>query len=284
MPLKVITWVILFLESTCWISVWFDEVKTDMISFMIVLHLVLELTTNRLCLNWLLIMGWVIFLVQADYMTPLDKRRFLRGKIPFRPPAPRVPPGIRGWVLKCFVLSFSLAILIDTFPARAITDKKYRLAFRSSNRRYLEPVLRAMGIWKRHAWNFYHVEPTPESSYYQAFIQLHNGTMVDRRSPTWRTLQWWERKRATRLMKFFANFAASNQTILSYTEHIVDDITNEVAAVQLVRLVRIYLVVAFACVSFAHIIIDHVPVGETTSPSECRRLACACATTHDEGT
>jgi hypothetical protein len=239
LPLKLICWGMLCLESFCWLSVWIDDAKIDIISSMIVLHLSLELTTNSFLVNWLMIIGWASFLVQADYMPPLARLRFLKGKLPFKIQPPQIPKGIRGLLLKSFVVLFCLMTITATFPPQLLTDSTYRDKFEKARLQYLHPLLKTIGIWQD-SWSLYKVESHQESSYFQAFVQLRNESILDRRSPSWRSFDWLERKQMARLMKFYDNFPSSEATVLSYAQHIVEDIKEDVAALDLVHLVRLF--------------------------------------------
>lgn len=238
LSLKLICWSILCLESFCWLSVWIEDAKIDVISSMIVLHLSMELTTNSFILNWLMIIGWASFLVQADYMPPLARLRFLKGKLPFKIQPPQVPKGILGLPLKFFIVLLCLMIVTATFPSKLLTDEAYRAHFEEAKVKYLHPLLKTTGIWQD-SWNLYKVESHQESSYFQVFIQLRNESILDRRSPPWRSLSFLERKLTARLMKFYANLPSSEVTVLSYARHMVEDIREDVAALDVVRLVSV---------------------------------------------
>lgn len=246
MPLKVLTWLVLFMESTCWLSIWFDEAKADIIGFMIVLHVTLDIFTNRLASNWLLIAGWMVFMVQPDYLPPLNRRRFLRRKTQFYLQPPHLPSGLWGVFLQLWVFSLPLILVVDTLPSRVLMDLGAQDTFENSRSNFLNPFLHSVGIWQE-TWYLYKVEPFAEVSYFQAFVQLQNGSVVDRRSPLWHSQSWWERKQSTRLIKFFAKLHSSNKTKVSYCEYLAKDMNAPVTGVELVRLVSACLV-WFGCV------------------------------------
>mmetsp|Transcript_15118 Transcript_15118/g.28909 ORF Transcript_15118/g.28909 Transcript_15118/m.28909 type:complete len:299 (+) Transcript_15118:1-897(+) len=174
-------------------------------------------------------------MVQADYLPPLERRRWLRRKIPFEKQPPRVPTGLSGLLVKLLIVLLTFGMAVDVFPPRLIVGVKNQTAFHNFRRHYVKPVLRSTGIWQE-PWDVYHMGPFPETSYYQAFIQLRNGTVVDRRSPNWSTMTWLERKKTVRLKKYFTNLATAKEAWVSYCEHVIRDMEDDVLAVELVRL------------------------------------------------
>lgn len=268
-PLKLSCWYLLAVECTCWLGVWMKDLQADIIAIMIVAHLVLEVSTNRLGFNLLAITGWMTFMVQADYLPPLERRRWLRRRIPFELQPPRIPKGFSGLLLKLFVFLLTFGMAVDVIPSGILVGEKAQAGFHSFRLRYVEPMLQSIGLWQR-PWVIYETEPFPETSYYQAFIQLRNGTVVDRRSPNWPTMTWWERKRTMRLKKFFTNLADDEAAWVSYCEHIIHDMEGDVLAIELVRLVSIVhvrfglLALSYSCVS--HGMISRLSMNERELP------------------
>ena len=240
LPLKLVCWYVFLIESICWLSVWIEDSATDTIATMVVLHATIDVMTNRLCFNWLAIVGWLTFMVKGDYQPPKERRRYMRTGIVFPPQPPRTPNGILGSFVHLFIALLALGMIVDTLPTQIIVSEAYRDMFNKARARYLDPITNATGI-RQGSWNLYNTDYFLESSYYQAFIQLHDGNVIDRRSPSWRSMQWWERKAATRLMKFYANFANSRETWVDFCHYIVDDIKEDVKAIELVRLVSLFL-------------------------------------------
>eukprot|EP00977_Amphora_coffeiformis_P007021 scaffold1519_cov166-Amphora_coffeaeformis.AAC.21 len=148
---------------------------------------------------------------------------------------PRVPTGLSGLLVKLLIVLLTFGMAVDVFPPRLIVGVKNQTAFHNFRRHYVKPVLRSTGIWQE-PWDVYHMGPFPETSYYQAFIQLRNGTVVDRRSPNWSTMTWLERKKTVRLKKYFTNLATAKEAWVSYCEHVIRDMEDDVLAVELVRL------------------------------------------------
>jgi hypothetical protein len=230
-PLQWLTWATCFVESLGWTGVWMADIRADWIAVMILLHMGLAVLTHRLLWNGLATVGWLLFLVQADYLPPLQRRRFLRHAWSFQPHPPRVPKGMGGRLLQLGILLLVTSLVIDTWP---VDVWKRSEGWIQQSRRVVRPFVRSIGLWQA-PWNMYGIEAYAENSYYQIFLQLEDGTVVDRRSPTWRGMSWWELQRSTPLRKYFSNFRNSRQAWLAYVERMMRDHPTTVA-VELVRL------------------------------------------------
>ena len=178
--------------------------------------------------------------VQPDYLPPLDRRRMLRRRTAFYLQPPQLPGGILGILLQISVLLFSIILLLATLPSQAVVAPRAQVALENLRYEYLDPLLHSVGIWQG-PWHLYKIESFSEVSHFQAFVQLDNGEVVDRRSPTWRAQEWWERKQSTRLLKFFSKFASSKETWVSYCEHLTKEANDSVTGIQLIRLVSVFV-------------------------------------------
>jgi hypothetical protein len=230
-PLQWLTWATCFVESLGWTGVWMADIRTDWIAVMILLHMSLAVLTHRLVWNGLAIVGWLLFLVQADYLPPLQRRRFLRHAWSFQPHPPRIPVGVGGWLLQLGIMVLVASLVVDTWP---VDVWKRSAGWIEPSRHFVRPLVRSIGVWQA-PWNMYRIDAYAENSYYQIFLQLENGTVVDKRSPTWRGMSWWELQRSTPLRKYFSNFRYYRQAWLAYVERLVRDHPTTVA-VELVRL------------------------------------------------
>ena len=63
-PLKILCWVSLVVECTCWIVVWFKPLRVPTVIVMVLFHIGIDLAMNMHCFEWLFILGWLFFLVE----------------------------------------------------------------------------------------------------------------------------------------------------------------------------------------------------------------------------
>ena len=65
-PLKLLTWASLLLECTGFILVWYRPWRPYIVAAMVLLHVGIDLTMNMHMFEWLSILGWLMFLFEAE--------------------------------------------------------------------------------------------------------------------------------------------------------------------------------------------------------------------------
>jgi hypothetical protein len=74
-PLKVLTYATLVVESTAIVLLWFRKTRILTLITVIVFHLSIDASMSLNCFHWIMVVGWCSFLIQPDYALAVKKEK-----------------------------------------------------------------------------------------------------------------------------------------------------------------------------------------------------------------
>jgi Vitamin K-dependent gamma-carboxylase/ShK domain-like len=209
LPLKLLCWTILVLEAVCVATVWIPVLRIPTIIAMIVMHVGVEVSMVMHCFEWLVIVGWLAFLVQPvqpfDHQAPSIRRACKKRSTQILLSG-RALNIVLGTAIVVMVLEATpttepmssmllLKPLEPIFNALSFTRK----ALHNTVDPHLELGKLERGWWARHSGTI----DQHRNLFFQAYIVFDDHTEAVWKSPDWSQLDPWSRKRYTRHMNFY---------------------------------------------------------------------------------
>ena len=200
LPSKLITWSSLFIELTCFITIWIPLLRIPTLVVVFAFHVGIDLAMNMHCFEWLTLVGWSSFLAQRD--SSQKKAGLLRKSLS-----------------NLFIVGVLTLFSIDSFPMRYmyrltprkptnyLTTKLRGMLWNLNNYQNMAydrifPLLAATGI-EQGTWDMYSGYPDDSNSRLEAVVRFRNGTNETWTSPDWLNMTWLERKRYARVMDYY---------------------------------------------------------------------------------
>jgi Vitamin K-dependent gamma-carboxylase len=209
LPLKLLCWTILVLETACVATVWIPVLRIPTVITMIVLHVGIESSIVMHCFEWLAIVGWLVFLVQPSIpldQTPIKIRAYNNKRSTTRFISGRALNILLGTVVVVMVLEATpttehMSSMLLLKPLEPIFNvlSNTRKALHNTVDLHLELGKLERGWWARHSGTI----DQHRNSFFQAYIVFDDHTEAVWKSPDWSQLGAWSRKRYTRHMNFY---------------------------------------------------------------------------------
>lgn len=203
LPSKLITWMSLFIELTCFLTVWVPILRIPTLTVVFFFHVGIDLAMNMHTFEWSSILAWASFLVQSD---PNSTKR----------------PGLMCKSLgNAIVVGALFVFWADPLPveiihnltpedpsnymSRTLHNVTWAMAeYQQLAYDRIHPLLAVTGIEQGY-WNMYSGWPDDSNCRLDAIIRFRDGTNDTWTSPNWLNKTWLERKRYARVMDYYEN-------------------------------------------------------------------------------
>jgi hypothetical protein len=234
MPLKLLCWLTLFVESVCIFTVWPLTTRNWTVWALVMFHIGIDITMNMHILELLCILGWLFFLARPALDRGNDdeasKTRPPTTKMAFKHryfPRWMASPIIAFFLLGTWAQTDNVNLWVRTAPRSVKPILESYLAVVDWVFYYTNDWLIDLGCYQS-KWQIFpgsHLKTSGEGYSWFAYIDyvLDEGTDIvsitsDKvhtltwASPDWYSMPWWKLKRHQRTMLFFENLPKSPQT------------------------------------------------------------------------
>jgi len=205
-PIKLLTWGVLLLECTCFITIWPLATRKITFASIVLLHVGIELTMIMHIFQYISVLGWVVFLIRPNdgrkktttAVTTVDNNNEINQ-------VTKLPSRRRRLIDTIIAVSLLSLMIIDSLPTgRIMSVLPHRRMRKFVKKRIHRPLLKArsyiydaMNIVGLHTgeWTLFSGVPTHENHRYTAVIRFNNGTEpVVWRNPDWTHMSYIKRE------------------------------------------------------------------------------------------
>jgi hypothetical protein len=245
LPLKLLTWVSLFIETICVVTVWPLRTRKITVWVMVLFHVGIDITMNMHIFEWVCILAWLFFLAEPESMTTSIESTTESTSSPSTPPSFYyrrwiTNPIIAFLVLGAWAQSNNMNLWLRHAPPQLLPILETYVEFSREVEYYLRPVMNNLGFYQEKWRTFPGNDRDTSGTAYRWFASIQyteedigrsENTVSDDyevhtmvwASPDWLSMPWWVQKRHQRNMLFFENLGGEFAIYKSLCRRLYDD-------------------------------------------------------------